>query len=60
VIGDRTRIGSNNSLVAPLTIGSGATTAAGSTIVEDVPDESLAIARAQQVVKAGWKPKWMR
>jgi bifunctional UDP-N-acetylglucosamine pyrophosphorylase / glucosamine-1-phosphate N-acetyltransferase len=60
VIGDRTRIGSNNSLVAPLTIGSGATTAAGSTIVEDVPDESLAIARSQQVVKAGWKPKWMR
>jgi bifunctional UDP-N-acetylglucosamine pyrophosphorylase / glucosamine-1-phosphate N-acetyltransferase len=60
VIGDRTRIGSNNSLVAPLTIGSGVTTAAGSTIVEDVPDESLAIARAQQVVKAGWKPKWMR
>jgi bifunctional UDP-N-acetylglucosamine pyrophosphorylase / glucosamine-1-phosphate N-acetyltransferase len=50
VIGDRTRIGSNNSLVAPLTIGSGATTAAGSTIVEDVPDESLAPA---------WSPKAM-
>jgi bifunctional UDP-N-acetylglucosamine pyrophosphorylase / glucosamine-1-phosphate N-acetyltransferase len=60
VIGDRTRIGSNSSLVAPLTIGSGVTTAAGSTIVEDVPDDCLAIARAQQVMKPGWKPKWMR
>jgi bifunctional UDP-N-acetylglucosamine pyrophosphorylase / glucosamine-1-phosphate N-acetyltransferase len=60
VIGDRTRIGSNSSLVAPLTIGSDVTTGAGSTIVEDVPDECLAIARAQQVMKPGWKPKWMR
>ncbi len=60
VIGDRTRIGSNSSLVAPLTIGSGVTTGAGSTIVEDVPDDCLAIARAQQVMKPGWKPKWMR
>jgi bifunctional UDP-N-acetylglucosamine pyrophosphorylase / glucosamine-1-phosphate N-acetyltransferase len=60
VIGDRTRIGSNSSLVAPLTIGSDVTTAAGSTIVEDVPDDCLAIARAPQVVKPGWRPKWMR
>ncbi len=60
IIGDRTRIGSNSSLVAPLTIGSDVHTAAGSTIVEDVPDGSLAIARAQQVVKLGWKPKWQR
>ncbi len=60
VIGDRTRIGSNSALVAPLTIGSGVTTAAGSTIVEDVPDDCLAIARAPQVMKPGWKPKWMR
>ncbi|MBE9029093.1 bifunctional UDP-N-acetylglucosamine diphosphorylase/glucosamine-1-phosphate N-acetyltransferase GlmU [filamentous cyanobacterium LEGE 11480] len=60
VIGQGTRVGSNNSLVAPLNIGSGVTTAAGSTIVEDLPDDCLAIARPQQVVKAGWKPKWMR
>jgi bifunctional UDP-N-acetylglucosamine pyrophosphorylase / glucosamine-1-phosphate N-acetyltransferase len=60
VIGDRTRIGSNSSLVAPLTIGSDVTTAAGSTIVEDVPDDCLAIARAPQVLKPGWQPKWMR
>lgn len=60
VIGTGTRIGSNNSLVAPLMIGSGVTTAAGSTIVEDLPDNCLAIARSRQVVKAGWKPQWMQ
>jgi bifunctional UDP-N-acetylglucosamine pyrophosphorylase / glucosamine-1-phosphate N-acetyltransferase len=56
VIGDRTKIGANNSLVAPLTIGDNATTAAGSTIVEDLPNDCLAIARARQVVKEGWTP----
>jgi bifunctional UDP-N-acetylglucosamine pyrophosphorylase / glucosamine-1-phosphate N-acetyltransferase len=56
-IGDRTKIGANNSLVAPLTIGNDATTAAGSTIVEDLPNDCLAIARARQVVKEGWKPE---
>ncbi len=56
-IGDRTKIGANNSLVAPLTIGNDATTAAGSTIVEDLPNDCLAIARARQIVKEGWKPQ---
>lgn len=60
IIGDRTRIGSNSALVAPITIGSDVTTAAGSTIVESLPDDCLAIARAPQVVKPGWRPKWMR
>lgn len=59
-IGSFTRIGSNNTLIAPLTIGSQVTTAAGSTIVNDVPDDCLAIGRAQQVNKLGWKPKWLR
>jgi bifunctional UDP-N-acetylglucosamine pyrophosphorylase/glucosamine-1-phosphate N-acetyltransferase len=54
-IGDRTKIGANNSLVAPLTIGNDVTTAAGSTIVEHLPDDCLAIARARQVVKPDWK-----
>ena len=54
-IGDRTKIGANNSLVAPLTIGNDVTTAAGSTIVEHLPDDCLAIARARQVVKPNWK-----
>jgi bifunctional UDP-N-acetylglucosamine pyrophosphorylase/glucosamine-1-phosphate N-acetyltransferase len=49
VIGDRTRTGSDNVFVAPVTIGSDAFTAAGSTITEDIPDNALAIARARQV-----------
>ncbi|MCU0566768.1 MAG: bifunctional UDP-N-acetylglucosamine diphosphorylase/glucosamine-1-phosphate N-acetyltransferase GlmU [Oculatellaceae cyanobacterium Prado106] len=55
VIGDRTKTGSNSVLVAPITVGSEVTIAAGSTITEDVPDESLVIARSRQVVKPGWK-----
>lgn len=44
-------IGSNASLVAPVTIGEGATVAAGSAITEDVPPEGLAFGRARQVNK---------
>lgn len=54
-IGDRTKIGSNNTLIAPLTIGEDVTTGAGSTITEDLPNDCLAIARARQVVKPGWR-----
>jgi bifunctional UDP-N-acetylglucosamine pyrophosphorylase / glucosamine-1-phosphate N-acetyltransferase len=57
-IGNFTRIGSNNTLVAPLNIGAEVTTAAGSTIVSDVPDDCLAIARPHQTIKPGWRPKW--
>jgi bifunctional UDP-N-acetylglucosamine pyrophosphorylase/glucosamine-1-phosphate N-acetyltransferase len=56
-IGDRTRTGSNSVLVAPVTIGTDVTIAAGSVITEDVPDDSLAIARSRQTVKPGWRPK---
>ena len=45
-------IGSNASLVAPVTIGEGATVAAGSAITEDVPAEGLAFGRARQVNKS--------
>ena len=45
-------IGSNAALVAPVTIGEGATIAAGSTITEDVPAKGLAFGRARQVNKA--------
>jgi len=45
-------IGSNASLVAPVTVGEGATVAAGSTITEDVPPSGLAFGRARQVNKA--------
>ncbi|WP_309738347.1 bifunctional UDP-N-acetylglucosamine diphosphorylase/glucosamine-1-phosphate N-acetyltransferase GlmU [Chamaesiphon sp. OTE_20_metabat_361] len=59
-IGNFTRIGSNNTLVAPLNIGSQVTTAAGSAIVSDVPDDCLAIARSHQTIKPGWRPKWQQ
>jgi bifunctional UDP-N-acetylglucosamine pyrophosphorylase / glucosamine-1-phosphate N-acetyltransferase len=54
-IGDNSKTGSNSVLVAPLTIGENVTIAAGSTITEDVESDALAIARARQVVKPGWK-----
>jgi bifunctional UDP-N-acetylglucosamine pyrophosphorylase/glucosamine-1-phosphate N-acetyltransferase len=56
-IGDRVFIGTNSSLVAPLTIGEGAYIAAGSTITENVPPGALAVGRAKQVIKEGWAAK---
>jgi bifunctional UDP-N-acetylglucosamine pyrophosphorylase/glucosamine-1-phosphate N-acetyltransferase len=53
-IGERVFVGSGAELVAPVTIGSDSYVAAGSTITQDVPENSLAIARARQEVKAGW------
>jgi len=50
-VGDGAFIGCNNSLVAPVELGEGAYTAAGSVITEDVPAGALAIARARQVNK---------
>ena len=46
-------IGSDTALVAPVTVGDGVITAAGSVITEDVPADALAIARGRQVVKEG-------
>ena len=56
-IGDGAFIGCNTNLVAPVTVGDGAYTAAGSTITDDVPADSLAIARSVQVVKKQWAAK---
>ncbi len=47
-------IGCNTNLIAPVTIGKNAFTAAGSTITEDVPDNALALARSRQTVKEEW------
>lgn len=47
-------IGSGSMLVAPVRIGQGAYVAAGSTITQEVPPESLALGRARQVNKEGW------
>jgi len=54
-IGDRAFIGSNTNLVAPVRIGAGATTGAGSTITKDVPDGALGLERAQQTVIPDWE-----
>ena len=56
-IGDDVFIGCNTNLIAPVKVGDGAYTAAGSTITDDVPEEALGIARARQVNKIGWKLK---
>lgn len=56
-IGDDCFIGCNTNLVAPVELKAGAYTAAGSTITEEVPEKTLAIARARQVNKKGWKDK---
>jgi bifunctional UDP-N-acetylglucosamine pyrophosphorylase/glucosamine-1-phosphate N-acetyltransferase len=53
-IGDGVFVGSDSTLVAPLTIGEGAYVAAGSCITEDVPADALALGRSRQVTKEGW------
>lgn len=55
IIGDNAFVGTNNSLVAPLTIGHGATTGAGSVITHDVADHSLAFERAKQISKENYQ-----
>lgn len=55
VLGEDVFIGSNNSLVAPVDISAGATTAAGSTITANVDKSQLAVARARQKNIDGWK-----
>ena len=57
IIHDRVFIGSNNSLVAPVIIGEGAYTAAGSTITHDVPPWALGVGRARQVNIDKWVEK---
>ncbi len=53
-VGDDVRVGSDSMLVAPVTIGDGAYTAAGSVITEDVPPGALALGRARQRNIGGW------
>ncbi|MEG1874026.1 MAG: bifunctional UDP-N-acetylglucosamine diphosphorylase/glucosamine-1-phosphate N-acetyltransferase GlmU [Angelakisella sp.] len=52
-IGDDCFVGCNTNLVAPVTLGKGAYTAAGSTVTVDVPSDALCIARAREVIKEG-------
>ena len=53
-IGDGAFVGSNSSVVAPITIGDDAFVAAGSVVTKNVPPGALAVERSQQVVKEGW------
>ena len=59
-IGNRVFVGSDSVFVAPVRIGDGAYIAAGSAITENVPAESLGIARSKQVNKKGWAAKKRR
>ena len=56
-IGDGVFVGSNSTLVAPVQLEDGAYIGAGSVITENVPAGALALGRARQVVKQGWKRK---
>ena len=58
VIGDNAFIGSNSALVAPVTIGKGATIGAGSVIRKDTPDDKLTLSGGKQVTIENWeRPK---
>lgn len=54
-IKDNAFIGSDTQLVAPVTVGEGATLGAGTTLTRDAPDGKLTISRARQTVIEGWK-----
>ena len=54
IIEDGAFVGTDSQLIAPVRIGKGAYIAAGSSITDDVPPESLAIARGRQTIKEGW------
>ena len=57
VIGKDVFLGSDTQLIAPVTIGEGSVVAAGTTVTQNVPADSLAIARVQQVNRVGWAAK---
>ena len=56
-IGEKVFVGSNTTLVAPITLADGAYIAAGSTITKDVPPGALGVGRARQENKEGWREK---
>jgi len=57
IIGDKVFVGSNVNFVAPVAVEDNSVIAAGSTITENVPEDSLAIARERQTNKEGWNKK---
>ena len=54
IIGDGVFVGSDSTLVAPVSLGNGSYIAAGSCITDEVPQDALAIGRSRQIVKEGW------
>jgi len=58
IIGAKAFVGTNSSLVAPVTIGKGAFLGSGGVITDNVPDDALALARASQVNKEGWATRY--
>lgn len=60
-VGDGCFIGCNTNLISPVEVGHGAYIAAGATVTKDIPDNALCIARAREVIKAGWgKGRYVR
>ena len=59
-IGDGAFLGCNTNLVAPVTVGAGAYTAAGATVTRDVPEDAMLIARPEQIVKPGLARRFRR
>ncbi len=57
-IGDNVFVGSHSCLVAPVTLGNGSFTAAGSTITKNVGEDDMGISRAKQENKEGWAKKY--
>jgi bifunctional UDP-N-acetylglucosamine pyrophosphorylase/glucosamine-1-phosphate N-acetyltransferase len=60
VIGEGAFVGTNSSLVAPVTIGQNAYIGSGSVITDDVPADALALGRGRQAVKEGWAAEFRR
>jgi bifunctional UDP-N-acetylglucosamine pyrophosphorylase/glucosamine-1-phosphate N-acetyltransferase len=58
VVGENAFIGSNSTLIAPVTIGRGAFVAAASPITQDVPDNAMAIARSHSTIKPDWAARY--
>ncbi len=57
VVGDDVRIGSDTMLVAPIRIGDGAVTGAGSVLTRDVPPGALAVERSEQKIVKGYRKR---
>jgi bifunctional UDP-N-acetylglucosamine pyrophosphorylase/glucosamine-1-phosphate N-acetyltransferase len=55
IVGDDVFIGSNTALVAPVTVHTGATIGAGSTITKEAPEDALTVSRSRQVSIRNWK-----